>query len=489
MVSHTTQKPDTQARQPSTASQDQVTSDLSTPASLLNDVIHLQRLIGNRATSQLIASKSKLPAGTLHRSAASGGAMIQRLMTSEAFKEKTKVNWSTRSDALEKIDLALKEIEQAGADALLLGELQKAIDAWFKTKEADGERRSGVEALQAEVSEELRRAREHREDQGVVLNAPTPSSKQYKRDYSDFDSKQFRVSGRAPNRMIEEVKRVADEDGDVTYYAMGVVTDFNGNVPVISPYPEPISLGDWYPSVTHLNGMDVNPKEGLLSASALQESVNKALEGEDDVALGQDAVDVLYTYSAKRGWMGSDLWDCIKGKVEVEDTATEKQQEIMLDAIRNKHRVTVSAHSRGTIKTDNAVMTVHDILSAEYLSDTKSEYYEAALDHWKGFADAYGIPAEEMADMTVKQLAGKKAKEDMNKYVHLIYAGNAVSLPSSVLKPSMYVGGLDMVSMAVGSYSSTIMGTKSVGKLKGHEFIGNYVPSVGKEIAEDIKKR
>jgi hypothetical protein len=491
VVSHSaSKKSDAQpTHQPSNASADQTAFDLSAPETLLQDVIRLQRLIGNRATSQLIASKNKASGGILNRSVSSGGPVIQRVMTAEAFKEKTKVNWSSRSDELEKIDVALKEIEQAGADALLLGELQKAIDAWFKTKEADGPRRSGVEALQAEVSEELRRANEHREDQGVVLNSPAKGNKQYKRDYSDFDTKQFRVSGRAPNRMIEEIKRVVTQEGDIVYYAMGVVTDFDGNVPVISPYPEPISLGDWYPEVTHINGMDVNPKEGLLSASALQESVNKALEGEDDVAMGQDAVDLLYTYSAKRGWMGVDLWDCIKGKVEVEDGATEKQKEIMLDAVRNKHRVTVSAHSRGTIKTDNAVMSVHDILSAEYLSETRADYYDAALVHWKGFADEYGVPAEELADMSVKQIAGKKAKEDMNQYIQLVYAGNAVSWPSSVLKPSMYVGGADLVSMSVGSYTSTLMGTKSVGALKGHEFISNYVPAVGKEIAEDIKKR
>jgi hypothetical protein len=491
VVSHsTTQKSDHQASQPAPASPEQVTPDLSAPASLLQDVIHLQRLIGNRATSQLISSKNKAPASTLNRSASGSGAMIQRVMTAEAFKQKTKVDWSTRSDALEKIDLALKEIEQAGADALLLGELQKAIEAWFNTKEADGPRRDGVKALQAEVSEELRQVREHREDQGVVLDAPAAGpSKQYKKDFSDFDTKQFRVSGRAPNRMIEEVKRVAMDDGSVVYYAMGVVTDFNGKTPVISPYPEPLPLGDWYPEVTHINGMDVNPQEGLLAASALQESVNKALEGEDDVAFGQDAVDVLFTYSAKRGGMTADLWDCIKGKVEVEDGATEKQKEIMLDAVRNKHRTTVSAHSRGTIKTDNAVMSVHDLLSAEYLPGTRAEYYEHAVAHWQAFADQYGVSAEEMAEMTVKQVAGKKAKEDMNQYIQLIYAGNAVSLPSSVLKPSMYVGGMDMVSMSVGSYTSTLMGTKSVGAFKGHEFIGNYVPSVSKEIAEDIKKR
>lgn len=70
---------------------------------------------------------------------------------------------------------------------------------------------------------------------------------------------------------------------------------------MVAPYPDPVPLGDWYPKVTHINGMAVAPKSGLLSAAALQETVNTALGGKEDVAFGQDAVDMLYTYSAQRG--------------------------------------------------------------------------------------------------------------------------------------------------------------------------------------------
>ena len=88
MVSHsTTQKPDL-ANQPSNTMPDMVTPDLAVPASLANDVIHLQRLIGNRATTQLIASK-KAALGTLNRSVSNGGPIIQRVMSAEAFKEST----------------------------------------------------------------------------------------------------------------------------------------------------------------------------------------------------------------------------------------------------------------------------------------------------------------------------------------------------------------------------------------------------------------
>lgn len=66
---------------------------------------------------------------------------------------------------------------------------------------------------------------------------------------------------------------------------------------------------------------------------------------------------------------------------------------------------------------------------------------------------------------------------------------------------SMLAG--DPVSMFVGTYSETGRkvdafigsgGSKksklhSVGKGKGHGFVGNYIPAVSQEIASDIKKR
>jgi hypothetical protein len=468
------------------------------------DVIRLQRTIGNRATSQFLSTK-----GTpLQRQASvsRGGTAnsIQRLMSVKEFKKSTEKSW-TRRKKISKIDDALKKIQQSGADMILLKELQTAIETWLGTSEAtkESERMEGVLELQMEVADELSKLQEKlitptigldqvpqtRERRGAMSVNVVGAGKKYKSDFSDFDSKQFRVSGRAPNRKIEEVKRVETHDGRIVYFAMGLVTGFNGKAPMIAPYPEPISLGDWYPSVTHINGMAVAPKSGILSAAALQESVNNALNGQDDAALGQEAIDVLYTYSAQRGGLGADLWDCIKGKVEVNDPATEKQKEIMLDAVHRKKRVTVSAHSRGTIKTDNAVMAVHDLLTTEVTPKVREEHLQEAIDFWTQNDPGIGMAPELIAEITIQNMGKEEAKRLMNLYIQLVYAGNAVSYPSSVLKPTLFVGGLDFVSMFVGSYSKLLTGAKSVGKTKGHGFVGNYVPSVGQHIANDVRLR
>jgi hypothetical protein len=458
-------------------------------------VVQLQRLAGNRAVGGLLggASQRKSPAA------------IQRLMSLSAFKESSKKSglFSGRGK-LKKVDAALKKVEQVGIDMGLLSELKDAIDHWLSV-EPESSRRPAVEILQAEVGAEIQKIvttiSEKGQGDGAQPQTRSRSNamsfnmvgagKKYKKDFSDFDSKQFRVSGRAPNRVVEEVKRTVGEDGKVTYYATGLVTGFNGKAPAIAPYPEPISLGDWYPAVTHINGMAVAPKSGIQSAMALQESVNSAMggTGDVDVAMGQDAIDVLYTYSAQRGGMVSDVWDCIKGKVGVEDPATEKQIEIMLDAVRRKKRVTVSAHSRGTIKTDNAVMEAHKILSAERLPQVRTDMADSVREYWEANDPGMGFTPEMLAEISFKGIADKQAKEEMNLYIHLIYAGNAVQYPSSIVPPTLYAGGLDFVSMFVGSYTKLLTGAKSPGAFKGHGFVGNYVPHVGKEISDDIKKR
>jgi hypothetical protein len=454
--------------------------------------------------------------GTVRRkSIASANISIQRLMSGKEFKEKTKVRFHRRN-RIAAIDHCLKKIGQSGADSILLTELLNAIDAWLKVADDESNRKQTVEQLRSEVIEEITKISESLSNDVDFDEAPTTRNrssafsaevtglgKKYSGDFSDFDSKQFRVSGRSPNRRIEEVKRQQMQDGKVVYYAMGLVTGFNGKAPMIAPYPEPIALGDWYPKVTHINGMAVAPKTGILSAVALQESVNKALDGQNDMAVGQDAVDVLYTYSAQRGGLFADVFDCIKGKVEVKDAATEKQEEIMLDAVHRQKRVTVSAHSRGTIKTDNAVRTAHKILTNECLPAVKQKRYQEVMDYWEANDPGIGLSPQDLANISFNGFAAEEAKAEMNKFIQLIYAGNAVQHPSAFIDVSIYVGGLDPVSMFVGTYSEVgrkidaAIGTggskesqvHSVGRTKGHGFTGNYIPAVSQEIAEDIKSR
>jgi hypothetical protein len=444
-------------------------------------------------------------------------APLQRaLMSTKEFKRETGGS-SLRHPRkrIAKIDKLLKKIEQSGPDRILLTELLNGIDNWLSVAKDDSSRKAGTQKLRDQVTTDLKQISQDQSKQSsaeppqsrgrsnAMSAQVTGSGKKYGSDFSDFDSKQFRVSGKAPNRTIEEVKRTKTPEGKIEYYAMGLVTAFNGSVPVIAPYPEPISMGDWYPQVTHINGMAVTPKSGILSAAALQESVNKAIGGDSDVAIGQEAVDILFTYSAQRGNPVVDVWDCIKGKVQVRDTATEKQEEIMLDAVRRKKRVTVSAHSRGTIKTDNAVRNAHKILTAEFTPAVRQESYEEVLAHWEMNDPGIGIDPSLLAEMTINALAKEQAKSEMNAYIQLIYAGNAVQYPSAILKFDMYVGGFDPVSMFVGTYSevgrkaysaigigsSSDSKLHSVGKTKGHGFVGNYVPAVGSKIAEDLRNR
>jgi hypothetical protein len=305
------------------------------------------------------------------------------------------------------------------------------------------------------------------------------------KQYTDFDGKQYRVSGREPNRKIEEVKRTETPQGDVQYVAMGVVVGFNANKPVVDYYPEPINLGDWYPQVTHVNGMNVKPESGIRDAVSLQNSVNETLDSDEEVALGQDAVDVLYTYSTTLGF-GSDVWDCIKGKLSFSDDVTASQRQIMLDAVHNQQRTTVSAHSRGTIKTDNAVRQTHAALTQEYLPQVWEEAEQVlTLNRFQRF----------LVSSVIKDIAETRAKEEMDKYINLVYAGNAVEFPSTVLPVDYIVGSYDAISMLVGTYSE--WGTKdwwvsghdesTMTKVSGgHGYRDNYAATAGELIGQDI---
>ena len=324
--------------------------------------------------------------------------------------------------------------------------------------------------------------------------------------FSDFDGKQFRVQGMGDNQIIEEVKRTVFEDGTVEYFAVGEVRNFDGKIPHIVSYgPEARSLGNWYPNVTHINGMSVAPGSGIRSATALFNSINENIrqsltDGGADVAVGQDVINLLYTYSPKRGGFKGDLIDCIKGKVGMNDIATERQEDLMLDAVHRSQQISISAHSRGTIKTDNAVRNVHRTLSNEYLPLMRQERGPKAMAYWRKNDPGIGLTAEDYAEVEAKRFAAVKAQRKMNEFIHLIYAGNAVEFPSKFIDIDIYVGGQDGVSIAVGSYTEAFRKVKSfiglggsresklhsVGKRRRHGFEDNYVGPVGAKIAENL---
>ena len=465
-----------------------------------------QKLIAHELTHTVQQTGSGVQRRTLPniRQQSGDNATIQRLMSRDTFTQQTP---GKRSKRLQKIDKTMKKISTFGHDRLILSELLTAIDSYLSSKEAQGPQKAGVMILRNSAVSTLQdigewSVEDNVREQGVELGEKQNHRKnKYGSDFSDFDSTQYRVSGRAPNRKVEQVERHV-EDGNVVYYATGIVTGFKGSAPIVTEYTAPISLGDWFPKVTHINGMNVAPKAGIMSAVALQDNLNEEIGGENDVALEQDAVDVLYTYSAQRGNPLVDVFDCIKGKLQIKDQATRRQEEIMLDAVRRRKRVTVSAHSRGTIKTDNAVRIVHKKLSKEYLPEITKADFAWVKDYWQN-NPIPGLRTKELVKDTLKAFADKKAQAQMNEYIQLIYAGNAVLYPSAFLDFKMFVGGQDVVSMFVGTYSElgrkrdVVLGiggskdskVKSVGKGKGHGFAGNYVPAVAGEIAQDLRQR
>ena len=323
----------------------------------------------------------------------------------------------------------------------------------------------------------------------------------YTSDFADLDATQYRVT---TGRKVEKVVRIEDAEGKPVYLAVAEVVSFEGNRPVLNEYPTPINLGDWYPKVTHINGMAVKPESGLKSAEKLYEAINDALPS-GEIAL---ETDVLFTYSAHRG-MVTDALECIKGKLYIGDDATEAQKQIILDAVRNKNRTTVSAHSRGTIKTDNAVRNAYAILKQEFLQDALvdnriTDQATQAANDWVAKmsdefeVDAAGLDLNTFIDVYVneysKRVAGPRASAAMDEFIQLIYAGNAVQFPSSLIGGDLIVASKDPVSGAFGKYfvgAAKWFGSKmDMTRVKGgHGFVGNYAQTVGKLIADDLIDR
>jgi len=310
-----------------------------------------------------------------------------------------------------------------------------------------------------------------------------------KKKYEDFDGKQYRVSGVDPNRKVEEVKRMTMVDGTVYYVSMGEVTGFTGKKPIVNYYKEPKDLGEWYPRVTHVNGMNVKPESGINDAMSLQANLNQELNKHDgDFAMSEDAIDVLYTYSTTFSFI-PDVYDCIKGKLGFSDDVIQIQKQTMLDAVNNKHRVSISAHSRGTIKTDNAVRLTHAELTEKMIPIIMEEV--------GGSLDLQGGDRAKI-ERAIHDIAQVRAKEEMDQYINLTYAGNAVEFPSSVLPVDFIVGSYDAISMLVGTYTkwgSKYWGIANQGHddstmtkvWQGHSY-NDYAPTVAQLIGQDIIK-
>jgi hypothetical protein len=440
---------------------------------------------------------------------------IQRdLMSEKAFKQVTYGGkFRKRGPALEALETAIKgyHAQPDVGKSTYLGRLINQADAYIDKKRGEGlkethPRIAGTRKLISSARDEMEalaisgaRQQDVNQPAPSTVRDPAPSRK-----YESVDGQQYRITGRAPNRVIEEVKRYQDDQGTVRYVAVGEVVDFRNHLPVVNIYTEPVDLGDWYPQITQLNGMNVKPTTGIRDAVSLQTQVNQTIDealGDRGLTIGQDTVDVLYTYSAKLG--KKDIIDCIKGKLGITDEVTQLQKQVMLDAVAHKQRVIVSAHSRGTIKTDNAVRMAHKELFASYKTAFSTVRRQAAIERCKEYyqslpedikagiseddAIAYFLPAG------AATLAEETVLKDMDEYIKLIYAGNAVQYPSSKIKIKMFVGKKDViVSGLVGTY--TDWGSRfgsgnqetSLKKVKGGHSFSNYFKHVGEEAAKDM---
>ena len=333
-----------------------------------------------------------------------------------------------------------------------------------------------------------------------VLLRPLATSK-----YTDYDGWQFVIRGRTG-----DVIAVMYDPKTMTYTEYGEVVGYRNNMPVIDTYKHQKKDPTWAADVTHLNGMDVVPLTGIGSAKTMHKSLYETLDwiASVDPAFnwqrGQETVDVLYTYSARRGQskMGgalADVGSCIGGKLGSHGHVTVSQEQLMLGAVKSRRRITVSAHSRGTIKTDNAVRNVYKQLKRErknYLVE-----HEKTRQAWGLGAGPLGIEASKwQTQLAAGNLGSKKdamwhvaksqgndwAIQEMNNYIQLIYAGNAVYWPSAVLAPDRFVGGKDFVSILFGQYwhKDEPKFTRFAGR--GHPFVENYAEAVGVAIADDI---
>lgn len=325
----------------------------------------------------------------------------------------------------------------------------------------------------------------------IAEGASSLAKKIHRSDFNDLNATQFLVSA---GGSIEAINR-REEDGVVTYYRTGSVTVGDGERPTITPYPEAIEMpAGWLPTVTHINGMMVKPNEGIGSAIRLQQELENA---SGDTLIAADVPSVLYTYSAHRGFV-TDLAECIWGKLYQDDDATDRQEQIMLDAVANQHRTTISAHSRGTIKTDNAVRNAHKHISNQHLDTAMADptVHQQAADAAAMVAEQnvqFNLSAAMLKPTYVRLFARQRADEmataDMDAYVQLIYAGNAVQFPSNAVNLRLVVAGSDPVTIGVGKYFRAAIGskTKMTDVAGGHGFDDNYAATVAELIIADLQ--
>ncbi|MDJ1183602.1 hypothetical protein [Roseofilum casamattae] len=320
--------------------------------------------------------------------------------------------------ALQELKTALEEIKNKQ-----IQEQSKVWFQWASTTQTNQSRIKGVyDWIVGHINDEIANIQQHFGDVLHDENDYDTQDTDKTSDYSNFDGMQFKISGRPPEVLVEVVQRKKGDYGLYEYAATGKVLNFSNHQPIIKYYDQPRSLGNWYPKVAHMNGMNIKPTTGLRDAMALQKEMNKTIDKcVDGASLNLDAVDLLWTYSASLGGYG-DVMSGVNAQSEEHQQNAERgtsntlseeiQAELMIDAVRAGRVIEMSAHSRGTLYTDLAVR----IAFARLRLNVNFIYH------------------------TPRQIIN-----EMDKYINLTYAGNAIGKPSKLLPATYLVGSLDNI--------------------------------------------
>lgn len=267
----------------------------------------------------------------------------------------------------------------------------------------------------------------------------------YTRSYNKYDGQRYRVCTCHGTTKVETL-RFDKPSGK--YYATGLLPDppyrkgDHEPEPMVPHHPE--ILVDPLPELTHLNGMLVDPAQGIEAARVLSRDVSD-FPGCGD---GHGCGCVLFTYSETLGWAG-DLAESVAAKAGRRDTVTAIQEADMRRAIEepdsSPHPLIISAHSRGSIHTDNAWKNVRDEVAQKYYSDDPAKYDddpEAVRAQKDAVAERQllneidpksALSPERAGTIAREQKARELAKNDanktMNENTHVITSGNAVYFP------------------------------------------------------------
>ncbi|MEM9340203.1 MAG: DUF4157 domain-containing protein [Bacteroidota bacterium] len=295
--------------------------------------------------------------------------------------------------------------------------------------------------------------------QNVFGNVNVAKDKVKTSTFDDLKNYQFRISGTSPVK-VEQVERRVSDSGEVTYFAVGELINFNGKTyrPQIVRYNEARALPGWYPKVTQMNGMNIKPTTGLRDATLLQQAINAEVGGDQPM-------DVLYTYSPKRSKDNLStlgMWRSDNQNRAIQNPETAIQTDLMLDAIKRKDRIIMGAHSRGTIITNNAVKIVFDRLMREKRAKSKKEY---VMEEQVKEIGPFGEPDDSEYQRFVNRAEARMSKEvtdQMKQYLSLEYAGNAISRLAPYVPVRLYVGDEDQVTRTREEFDNAQRGTSGI---------------------------